>query len=66
MKYTVEGYLEPGLHSITANEFIDAFCKNGNRAGYEHAVTNIFDFAKGNGATNARGTGQWHQLIKQL
>lgn len=51
MKYTADGYLEPGLHSITANEFIDAFCKNGNRAGYEHAVTNIFDFAKGNGAT---------------
>ena len=51
INYTEEGYLEPGLHSITANEFIDAFCKNGNRAGYEHAVTNIFDFAKGNGAT---------------
>ena len=51
MEYTGDGYLEPGLHSITANEFIDAFCKNGNRVGYEHAVTNIFDFAKSNGAT---------------
>lgn len=51
MKYTKDGKLEPGLHSMTADEFIYTFCKNGNRAEYEHAVTNIFDYAKYNGAS---------------
>lgn len=51
MKYTKEGKLEIGLHSMTANEFINAFCKEGNRAAYKHAVMNIFDYAMTNGAT---------------
>ena len=51
LKYTEKGKLEPGIHSMTANEFIEAFCKKGHRAGYEHAVVNIFDFAKYYGAT---------------
>lgn len=51
MEYTEEGKLKPGIHSMTAGEFIDAYCKNGNRAAYEHAVINIFDFAKYYGAT---------------
>ena len=41
MEYTKKGKLEIGLHSMTANEFIDAFCKEGNRAAYKHyAMTN--------------------------
>lgn len=51
MTYTEDGKLEPGLHSMTAYEFIDTFCKNGNRGNYELAVTNIFDYARYNGAT---------------
>lgn len=51
LNYTGKGKLEPGIHSMTANEFIEAFCKKGHRAGYEHAVVNIFDFAKYYGAT---------------
>lgn len=51
MEYTKKGKLEIGLHSMTANEFIDVFCKDGNRAAYKHAVTNIFDYAMTNGAT---------------
>ena len=43
--------MEPGLHAMTANEFIDTFCVNGNRADYKHAVVNIFDFAVTHGAT---------------
>ena len=51
MNFTKDGYLEPGLHSMTAHEFIDVFCKKGKREGYEHALTNIFDYAKCKGAT---------------
>lgn len=51
IRFTEKGRLEVGLHSMTAKEFIDTFCKKGIRAGYEHAVTNIFDFAVTNGAT---------------
>lgn len=51
MKYTKDGKLEPGLHSVTAGEFVDFFCENGNRAKYKHAVMNIFDYAKYNNAT---------------
>lgn len=51
MIFDEDGKLGPGLHSITANEFIDFFCKNGKRKGYEHAITNIFDYAMANGAT---------------
>lgn len=51
MRFDENGKLELGLHSMTANEFIDFFCKNGKRGGYEHAITNIFDYAMANGAT---------------
>lgn len=51
MNFTKEGKLELGLHSMTAGEFIDLFCKNGNRADYEHAVINIFDYAMSHYAT---------------
>lgn len=51
MNFTDEGKLELGLHSMNASEFIDFFCKNGNRADYEHAVINIFDYAMSHHAT---------------
>lgn len=50
MRYQNNGYIETGLHTITADEFIDEFCVNGNRSKYKHAITNIFDFAIAKGA----------------
>ena len=51
LKYTNDGWLEPGLHHITANQFIDLFCGTDTRKKYEKAVVNIFDYAKAKGAT---------------
>lgn len=50
MKYNEQGYLDSGLHTMSANAFISEFCSNGNRSEYESAITNIFDFAKDKGA----------------
>lgn len=44
--FTDDGNLQTGLYSLTANQFINSYCKNGNRKEYETAVVNIFDFAK--------------------
>lgn len=50
IKYNKYGYLDSGIHPMTADEFIDTFCDKGNRSLYKNAVINIFDFAKENGA----------------
>ena len=51
LKYNEFGYLENGVHSVTADEFITFFCDNGNRKDYKKAIINIFDFAKEHRAT---------------
>lgn len=49
--FTDDGNLKTGLYSLTANQFINFYCRNGNRKEYETAVVNIFDFAKHHRAT---------------
>lgn len=46
IKYNKYGYLDYGIHQMTADEFIYTFCDQGNRNMYKSAVINIFDFAK--------------------
>lgn len=50
MEYLENGSLIHGLHSMSADGFVQEFCVNGNRKNYERAICNIFDFAKSNGA----------------
>ena len=50
IKYNKYGYLDFGIHQMTADEFIYTFWDQGNRGKYKSAVTNIFDFAKEKGA----------------
>lgn len=50
IKYNKYGYLDYGIHQMTADEFIYTFCDQGNRNMYKSAVINIFDFAKEKGA----------------
>ena len=51
LKFTEDGLLEPGLYTLTANEFISFYCDKGVRKGYKDAVINVFDFAKAKNAT---------------
>lgn len=51
MEYTDNGYLPKGCHAMVASDFIDEFCHHSNRAPYEGAIINIFDFARSKGAT---------------
>lgn len=44
------GYLTSGLHTVTANEFLNTFCTEG-REKYCKAVVNLFDFARYHNAT---------------
>ena len=46
MEYTDNGYLPKGCHAMVASDFIDEFCHHSNRAPYEGAIINIFDFAR--------------------
>lgn len=50
MEYNDHGYLKEGIHTLTADAFIDEFCTKGCREEYKDAIINIFDFAKEKGA----------------
>lgn len=50
LSFNEDGYLTPGLHSVTAKEFLDSFCAD-DRSKYAKAIINIFDFARYHHAT---------------
>lgn len=50
IEYNKDGYLDSGIHTMSADDFLETFCYKGNRKEYTKAVVNIFDFAKEKGA----------------